>query len=453
MKTYNQFINESIKNKKFILLVGPPSTGKSTYIKQHFKTDYIIIERDKIVNDIAKEFGFTYDDCYEFPKEGMVVGDKDPKYGEVIEAPDEMNSRIKLLYDKVLEANIKIKETFTKTFEDAVASNQSIVVDMLNMDKKTRTSILKFIEGKAKEYEKIAIVFNNGGENIKDTIFKLSKKRQKEIELAGGSKTIGEDVIDRIIGTYEEPAKDEGFNKIIFYDNSKELAKIVSESVELKDIEIVDKSYIKIGDELQRGSIIDHNDLPERMFHVTPFKTKILNDGYLKPQRFGGGFGGGRIAGISVTPSMEVADTYYFGLLLAIKLSKCETRDDLVVIIDWWIKKQKARASGDVDKLKDVFFGEFDSRQEHLKNEIFMEAVESARRIMHGVGGRINDKLGDPIIIGGIERLKVFDDEDVTIFEIMKKDISSSTPVITGTDSGEIRILSDVKMNRNFKPY
>ena len=79
------------KNKKIYVLVGPPSVGKSTWIKSLDDSNIVVINRDEIVEEVAEKNGLTYDEMFLNPSpETSEIGDVDPKYGEVIEAPPHM---------------------------------------------------------------------------------------------------------------------------------------------------------------------------------------------------------------------------------------------------------------------------------------------------------------------------------------------------------------------------
>jgi predicted kinase len=64
MKYIKMFENEEVKNKKIFVLVGPPSVGKSTWIKSTFgEIEPYVISRDNLVEQVAaKEYGWTYED-------------------------------------------------------------------------------------------------------------------------------------------------------------------------------------------------------------------------------------------------------------------------------------------------------------------------------------------------------------------------------------------------------
>jgi hypothetical protein len=209
---------------------------------------------------------------------------------------------------------------------------------------------------------------------------------------------------------------------------------------------------LEINGEYVNSKVIEHENLPDKLYHVSIFKNKILSDGFLKAQKWGAGFGGGRIEGISVTSDIELAYTYYWGIYLAVLLSKAKTREDLEKLIDEWLKIQEKRVGKNIDKMKLVFFDDFDSRQKLSHNEPFIESVENARRMMCYTGANIDVRLNDPVIIGGIERLKTVDINNVIIFVINKNDINKNTPVITGTDTHEIRILGDVPIKDYIEP-
>ena len=90
--TQDEFGDEnSDKKKELIVLIGPPAVGKSTYIASKFKPDDVfVVSRDDIVDQVAGENNFTYDDMFELPPpdtalRSIVVGKE--KFGVVKEAP------------------------------------------------------------------------------------------------------------------------------------------------------------------------------------------------------------------------------------------------------------------------------------------------------------------------------------------------------------------------------
>jgi hypothetical protein len=214
--------------KKIFVLVGPPSVGKSTWIKNTF-TDInpYIINRDDLVEQVAQEYGWTYDDLFVTPPQDSKLGDVSEKYGEVIKSPEYM-TWAPLSYDKILEANGKVATLFNKRVADAKGED-NIVVDMTNMNAGSRKGALKSIEGLESEYTKIAVVFNFKG--AEDIIKKVALKRAEEAKAMGKSKTIPAAAFDRMFSSFQEVSPEEGFDEVINIDNTGKLKELIGESM------------------------------------------------------------------------------------------------------------------------------------------------------------------------------------------------------------------------------
>ena len=215
---------ENSKSKrKIFVLVGPPSVGKSTWIKNNFIKKPYIINRDEIVDEIAASLGLTYDDMFMAPTPNSKIGDTDPKYGKVIQSPPYMTWQ-PLSYDKLMKANNEINSILKDKINNAATSGENIVVDMTNMNSKARQNALNAIKGYENEFHKIAVVFPfQGAESI---IKKVAAKRAKQIKDAGGSKNIPDVAFDRMFASYEDVKPEEGFDQIITQDNRKMLEKL-----------------------------------------------------------------------------------------------------------------------------------------------------------------------------------------------------------------------------------
>ena len=244
IKKFKLFEAEEVKNKKIFVLVGPPSVGKSTWIKSTFgEIKPFVISRDEIVENVAKQYGWTYDDLFSSPiKDVEKEGDKNEKYGTVIKSPAYM-TWAPLSYDKVLEANKKVQVLFDAKVKDAKGKD-TIVVDMTNMNSGARKGALKSIEGVENEYHKTAVVFNfKGAEEI---IKKIAAKRSEE-----SNKTIPPAAFDRMFTSYdlqddkgisfdETKIKDvlskEGFDDVEMKDNTVELKRVIDEYEKSKSV-------------------------------------------------------------------------------------------------------------------------------------------------------------------------------------------------------------------------
>ena len=229
MKRLKIYESEETKSKKIYVLVGPPSVGKSTWIKKTFgDIQPYIINRDDLAEKVAEECGWTYDDMFIAPPQDSNEGDVSDKYGSVVKAPKSMSwpGEPKLVYDKVVEANSKVQSLFNQRVMGAKGQD-NIVVDMTNMNAGSRKGALKAIEGQEGVYYKIAVVFNFKG--AEDIIKKVAVKRAEEAKKMGKSKTISSDVIDRMIKNYQEVSPEEGFDEVVNQDNTEELRKVISD--------------------------------------------------------------------------------------------------------------------------------------------------------------------------------------------------------------------------------
>jgi GTPase SAR1 family protein len=214
-------INEDLgdKKRKIVVLVGPPSVGKSTWTQKNFPNAYII-NRDDIVEKVASKYGWTYDDMFATPPADAKVGEVDDKYGEVIGAPSWM-SWAKTVFDKVLNANSEVQNLFNRRVGEAHPSGKDIIVDMTNMNPGARKGALKAIEGNENEYTTVAVDFKFAG--AEEIIKKMAAKRAEAAQRMGKSKTIPPAAFDRMFQSYVAPSNAEGFDEIISVDNISNL--------------------------------------------------------------------------------------------------------------------------------------------------------------------------------------------------------------------------------------
>jgi predicted kinase len=203
--------NNSIHNKrKFLVLVGLPAIGKSTWIKNNHPDSYVI-SRDDIVDQVADEQGWVYDEMFKAPPKTAKLGDVDPVYGKVVKSPEFMKWQ-PLSYESVLKANSKVQRLFNQRVEQAHDSNRHIIVDMTNMNAKSRKGAFKAIKGHEDEYDKIAVVFDFKGNEqvIKD----MAKKRAELAKQAGKPKTIPDHVMDNMMNNFQDIQDHEKFDSV-----------------------------------------------------------------------------------------------------------------------------------------------------------------------------------------------------------------------------------------------
>ena len=210
-----EFGLENLTSKtEIVVLVGPPAIGKSTYIANKFpKNSVYVVSRDDIVDEVSKSMGMTYDNMFESPPEDAPVGKTvlgKENFGVVLDAPNWMKWA-KKVYSNVQDANNLINKKLEESFKNAVDSGKHVVVDMTNMTIGARKGALKYIQGK--DFFKRAVVFTLQESNLPELINRM-KNRSELIKASGGSKTIGEDVINRMIKNFQKISPEEGFDRV-----------------------------------------------------------------------------------------------------------------------------------------------------------------------------------------------------------------------------------------------
>jgi predicted kinase len=148
-------------------MVGPPLSGKDTYLKNNDFNDFVVVSRD----DILMSLHTTSD------------------YSEAFNSVDQK------MVDKLL--NRKIQE--------CIDTELNVVINMTNLTKKSRNRHLcKFPKEK---YEKIAIVFPKL--DLSDYITRNDKRKNEE------NKYIPTSVVQSMIENWQEVTEEEGFDTII----------------------------------------------------------------------------------------------------------------------------------------------------------------------------------------------------------------------------------------------
>lgn len=147
-----------------IVLVGPPASGKSTFINSLIH-EHVVISTDNIVEEIAKEQGKTYSDVWK--------------------------SCVK-----------QATKTMYVRLEDAIKARKHVVWDQTNLSVKKRKEILEYFPS---DYETECVYFDVPT----DELIRRLKKRAAET-----GKDIPVGIVINMIKTYEKPDKSEGFHKV-----------------------------------------------------------------------------------------------------------------------------------------------------------------------------------------------------------------------------------------------
>lgn len=156
---------KNLKEPFVIVLIGPPASGKTTWIKQNFPTTNVI-SRDDIVME--------------------VYGSKN--YTEAFKNVDQKEVD-RILHERLVDANLQKK---------------NVIIDMTHMASKRRKHNLNYFSN---DYYKLAVIFPILSE---DEYERRNKKRIEE-----ENKDLPMHVIKSMISSYQPVSADEGFNKII----------------------------------------------------------------------------------------------------------------------------------------------------------------------------------------------------------------------------------------------
>ena len=242
---YQDFLNESLNLKEFILLVGPPGMGKSFYINK-LKKKYDILNRDDIVIELCERDGLTYKDMYNRtdkvfdrtnrsyfePKESDFYEEDGKRYlrnyeflGEVIELPE--NSFMRRWssegFKKVIDLNHEVEETFNNRLEKSIKENHNIIIDLTNITKVLRRTMINSLKDNRSKYKVIAIIFNEGGKDMEDLMISVNRKRDLDLIKTKREKELSDDLLKTFLKNYEDPEKEEGIDEIVHVDTKKEL--------------------------------------------------------------------------------------------------------------------------------------------------------------------------------------------------------------------------------------
>ena len=158
----------SIKNLKepfVIILIGPPLSGKTTWIRENFPTTEVI-SRDEIVMEVYGSRDYT-----------AAFNNVDQK--EV---------------DRVL----------SQRFLDANKAKKNVIVDMTHMASKRRKQNLNYFTD---DYYKLGVIFPILSDE------EYEKRNQKRIEEENKDLPMG--IVKSMISSYQPITSDEGFNKVI----------------------------------------------------------------------------------------------------------------------------------------------------------------------------------------------------------------------------------------------
>lgn len=152
------------------ILVGPPMSGKSTWIKKNAK-DAVVLCRDEVIMELGK--GKAYNEAFRSVDQ------------------DEVNR----IYDLRKKESLKL--------------GKDLVFDLTHMSEKSRR---KSLAGIPKDMKRVAVVFLTSYNTLKER----NDKRTKE-----ENKTIPQRVLEMMMGQFSVPLRSEGFDEIVYVVNGE----------------------------------------------------------------------------------------------------------------------------------------------------------------------------------------------------------------------------------------
>jgi len=156
---------KQLKEPFVIILIGPPLSGKTTWIRENFPTTEVI-SRDETVMEVYGSRNYT----------------------------EAFNNVDQKEVDRVL----------TQKFLDANSSKKSVIVDMTHMASKRRKQNLNYFSN---DYYKLGVIFPILSDD------EYERRNQKRIEEE--NKDLPMKIVKSMISSYQPITPDEGFNKVI----------------------------------------------------------------------------------------------------------------------------------------------------------------------------------------------------------------------------------------------
>jgi predicted kinase len=167
IKKLNKMNIKHLKEPFVVILIGPPLSGKTTWIKENFSDkEFELISRDQIVMDVYGSD--NYDEAFKHVNQKEV--------------------------DRVLH----------QTLVDANKNNKNAIVDMTHMSGKRRAQNLAYFSD---DYYKLGVIFPI----LTDEEYERRNTKRSLEE----NKNLPMHIIKRMISQYQPIKQIEGFNKVI----------------------------------------------------------------------------------------------------------------------------------------------------------------------------------------------------------------------------------------------
>lgn len=158
--------------KNMYILVGPPGSGKSTWIEKEFQNGCFVISSDHIIEDIAQGENKTYDEVFHYAKtaESMMWTD----------------------FDNTVKGGC-----------------DPIIVDRTNMSVKSRR----------KFFDRLRNFHKNHDYKIHAVVFPKPEDAEHQRRLDRPGKTIPQTVINNMLASFQMPTLAEGFESVTIIED------------------------------------------------------------------------------------------------------------------------------------------------------------------------------------------------------------------------------------------
>lgn len=203
--------------KHIFMLIGPPSIGKSTWVRENVP-DAFVISSDETVEAAAKKAGFTYDDLFDgYPTEEQIKSNYvHPDYGPIGDQQIDWKSFKPKAFQLTNSAEKEADDELKRLKAIATQSGKPIVIDMTNTSAHLRKKVMDDIKP-GPDFIKVGVIFEFAGAEA--DIKHLARTRNTLRQLQGkGPKTIPDRAYDSIMGGYQAPEEGE-FDQVIIVDN------------------------------------------------------------------------------------------------------------------------------------------------------------------------------------------------------------------------------------------
>ena len=220
-KQLTKIIKESLGfqpgENHIFMLIGPPSIGKTSWIKENVPNAFVI-SSDETVEAAAANHGFSYDDLfagYPTPEE-IEANYEHPKYGPIADQQIAWKKWAPKAFQKTNLAEKEADDEMNRLKQAATTSGKPIVIDMTNTNAAGRQRMINQINP-GPNFIKVGVIFEFEGHE--EDIKHLARTRSTLRGLEGkGAKTIPDAAYDRIMGGYQPPVEGE-FDQVIYVDN------------------------------------------------------------------------------------------------------------------------------------------------------------------------------------------------------------------------------------------